>query len=63
MSLLKFKYPNKTINQCFDEAFSNGNLQKVDLMVEDIYGKNCHNLGLPGEIVASSLGKLAKMDK
>ena len=30
-------------------------------MVEDIYGTNSHNLGLPGDIVASSMGKLAKM--
>lgn len=43
-------------------AFNGGNIKKVDLMVEDIYGKNTQNLGLPGEIVASSLGKYAKMN-
>lgn len=30
-------------------------------MVEDIYGEKSHNLGLPGDIVASSMGKLGKM--
>lgn len=30
-------------------------------MVEDIYGTNSHNLGLPGDIVASSMGKIAKI--
>lgn len=47
--------------QCFDLAFSKGDLKKVDLMVEDIYGTNSHNLGLPGDIVASSMGKLSKL--
>jgi pantothenate kinase len=30
-------------------------------MVEDIYGKNVNNLGLPGDIIASSLAKIAKL--
>jgi pantothenate kinase len=29
-------------------------------MVEDIYGKNSHNLGLPGNIVASSMAKICR---
>jgi pantothenate kinase len=31
--------------------------------VSDIYGKNTNKLGLPGDLVASSLGKLGKMKK
>ena len=30
---------------------------KVDLLVDDIYGKSSHSLGLDGKIVASSMGK------
>lgn len=31
------------------------------MMVEDIYGKNTSKLGLPADIIASSLGKIGKM--
>lgn len=31
--------------------------------VSDIYGQNTNKLGLPGDLVASSLGKLGKMKK
>lgn len=30
-------------------------------MVEDIYGKNVQSLGLPGDIVASSMAKISKI--
>lgn len=32
-------------------------------MVEDIYGAKTQSLGLPADLVASSLGKIAKMSK
>lgn len=44
-------------------AFTSGNLKNVDLMVEDIYGQNSQSLGLPGDIVASSMAKISKLPK
>lgn len=44
-------------------AFKSGNLKNVDLMVEDIYGQNSQSLGLPGNIVASSMAKISRMQK
>lgn len=32
-------------------------------MVEDIYGAGTHSLGLPADLIASSLGKIAKMSQ
>lgn len=42
-------------------AMNSGNLKNIDMMVEDIYGKNTANLGIPADVIASSLGKLGKM--
>lgn len=38
-----------------------GKLTKTELLVEDIYGKGVDKLGLPKDLVASSLGKIAKL--
>ena len=37
-----------------------GQSSNADLLVRDIYGGNCEDLGLPGDLVASSLGKLMR---
>jgi pantothenate kinase len=50
-----------SIQECCEIAYNKGNARKVDLLVEDIYGKNVPNFGLRGEIIASSLGKYGKM--
>ena len=42
---------------------NSGDLTKIDMMIEDIYGKNTANLGLPADLIASSLGKIGKMSK
>lgn len=44
-----------------DHAFQKGNNQNIDLIVSDIYGHDSNNLGLPPDLIASSLGKLGKM--
>jgi pantothenate kinase len=60
-SILRMKFPEARVQDCFELAFSGGSLKNVDLMVEDIYGKGSAKIGLPGEMVASSLGKFGKM--
>lgn len=35
-----------------------GDNRSVDLQVKDIYGENCKNFNLNGEIIAASFGKL-----
>lgn len=45
------------------KAFEEGRSEAVDLLVNDIYGQNCDTIGLPGKIIASSLGKLAKSNE
>ena len=45
------------------DAFQKGNSSNLDLLVSDIYGNNTKSLGLPGDLIASSLGKLGKMNK
>lgn len=40
-------------------AFEFGNNRNADLLVEDIYGKSFHGLGIDGSVIASSLGKVA----
>lgn len=41
-----------------NEAYIKGNNINADLTVEDIYGENCETLGIPKNIIASSMGKL-----
>ena len=36
-----------------------GDHRKVDMLVKDIYGGDCTSLGLPGDLIASSMGKAA----
>jgi len=36
-----------------------GDHRKVDMLVKDIYGGDCTSLGLPGDLIASSFGKVA----
>jgi hypothetical protein len=60
-SILRMKFPEASVQECIELAFSSGNLKNVDLLVEDIYGKGSAKIGLPGEMVASSLGKFGKM--
>jgi pantothenate kinase len=50
------------MNRIIEETFLKGNNEVGDLLVCDIYGENSQNLGLPGKIIASSLGKLAKTE-
>ena len=33
LSILKFKFPNKTIEEIFSEAMEGGNLKNIDMMV------------------------------
>lgn len=61
INILKFKIPHKAINQLFDRAFDEGNVKKTELFVDDIYGKGVQSLGLPKDLLASSMGKLGKM--
>ena len=42
--------------EAIDEGFK-GDCSTVDMTVADIYGGNCDNLGLPGQLLASSMGK------
>ena len=42
--------------EALDEGLK-GDLTAVDMTVGDIYGGNCADLGLPEELLASSLGK------
>lgn len=60
---MKFKFPGKSISHYFNTAFKQGDIKKTDLIVEDIYGASAHSLGLPSDLVASSLGKIGKMSK
>lgn len=46
-----------------EDAFQKGCTKNLDLLVSDIYGNNTKSLGLPGDLIASSLGKLGKMNK
>lgn len=54
------KFPKKTTKELLGNAFK-GKLKNTELLVEDIYGKGVEKLGLPKDLVASSLGKLGKM--
>ena len=42
------------------ELAQTGAAANADLLVRDIYGGNCDDLGLPGDLVAASLGKLMR---
>lgn len=42
--------------EALDEGMK-GDCSTVDMTVADIYGGNCDNLGLPGQLLASSMGK------
>ena len=61
LAILKLKFPNSNIEAMINDAFYKGDNRNLDLLVADIYGTNTKNLGLPGELIASSLGKLGKM--
>ncbi|KRX02912.1 hypothetical protein PPERSA_13166 [Pseudocohnilembus persalinus] len=51
---------NQHISDIITESIENGDNKNVDLTVEDIYGENTEQLGLPKDLLASSMGKLAK---
>ena len=56
-SIINMTCPNEKLSKIIEDAFKKGNSLNVDLIVDDIYGKSAHNLGLPGKLIASSLGK------
>ena len=46
----------------FDEVIrltERGSNQKVDMLVQDIYGGDCPSIGLDGDVIAASFGKIA----
>ena len=52
--------------QTFDELLQlaeKGDHREVDMLVKDIYGGDYSAIGLPGDIIASSLGKAARSPK
>ena len=52
--------------QGFDELLAlaeKGDHRKVDMLVKDIYGGDCTGLGLPGDLIASSFGKTAHVQR
>ena len=61
LAILKLKFPNKNLDSMINDAFYKGDNRNLDLLVSDIYGANTKNLGLPAELIASSLGRLGKM--
>ena len=60
--MLRLKFPDDKFSEILDQALSKGSSLNVDLLVDDIYGKSSHNLGLDGKIIASSMGKYGSRD-
>lgn len=50
----------KNLQLAVEEAFKKGDNYQCDMTVEDIYGDGIFDLGLPKEILASTMGKVSK---
>ena len=61
LNILQMRIQGKSRKEIFGLAMNSGDLTKIDMMIEDIYGKDTGNLGLPSDLIASSLGKMGKM--
>mmetsp|Transcript_1731 Transcript_1731/g.1176 ORF Transcript_1731/g.1176 Transcript_1731/m.1176 type:complete len:93 (+) Transcript_1731:676-954(+) len=51
-----FKDPTEAVNSGIE-----GDTSNIDISVGDIYGGNYASIGLPGQLIASSFGKLKDM--
>jgi pantothenate kinase len=56
--LLLTKYKN--VNKAIERGFDYGDSSNVDMTVGDIYGSNVESLGIPANLLASSMGKASK---
>ena len=63
LAILKLKFPAIPIPQLIRLAFTEGTIKDTDLLVSDIYGASTGSLGLPKNLLASSMGKIGKLSK